>query len=187
MEILLSILIGIGLSAACGFRVFVPLLIMSFAALHGYLKLSPEFEWIGTYYAFIALLVATICEILSYNISWLDNLLDTIATPAAIIAGTIVTASVIQDISPFLKWTLAIIAGGGVAGTIQVGTVALRGKSSITTGGTLNPLISISELVSSTIISIISIIVPILAVIIVGIFITIFLYRFFYKRKSLRE
>ncbi len=184
METLLSIFIGIGLSAACGFRVFIPLLIMSIASLNGYLELSPEFAWIGTYYALIALLVATICEILAYHIPWLDNLLDTISTPTAIIAGTIVTASVIQDISPFLKWALAIIAGGTVAGTIQVGTVALRGKSSITTGGTLNPLISIGELISSTIISIISVIVPLLAIIIVGIFITIFLFRFFYKRRQ---
>ena len=40
----LSLLLGIGLSAACGFRVFVPLLIMSLASQNGPLALAPGFE-----------------------------------------------------------------------------------------------------------------------------------------------
>src|SRR2546422_4079009 len=109
METLLSICLGIGLSAACGFRVFVPLLVMSIAALSGHLTLAHGFEWIGTYSALIAFAVATCLEIGGYYIPWLDNLLDTIASPAAIIAGTLITASLITGVSPFLKWTLAII------------------------------------------------------------------------------
>src|SRR5215475_13958065 len=112
METLLSICIGIGLSAACGFRVFVPLLAMSIAALSGHLTLAQGFAWIGSYPTLIAFSVATCLEIAGYYIPWVDHLLDTIATPAAIIAGTIVTASMVTDVSPFLKWTLAVIAGG---------------------------------------------------------------------------
>src|SRR5207237_6409471 len=129
METLLSVCLGIGLSAACGFRVFVPLLVMSIAALSGHLTLAHGFEWIGTYPALIAFAVATCLEVGGYYIPWLDNLLDTIASPAAIIAGTIITASLITDVSPFLKWTLAIIAGGGAAGTVQGTTVVARGAS----------------------------------------------------------
>src|SRR6266404_582426 len=98
METLLSICVGIGLSAACGFRVFVPLLVMSIAALSGHLTLAHGFEWIGSYPALVAFAVATCLEIAGYYIPWVDNLLDTIATPAAIIAGTIITAAMVTDV-----------------------------------------------------------------------------------------
>src|SRR5438094_7023125 len=130
METLLSVCLGIGLSAACGFRVFVPLLVMSIASLSGHLTLAHGFEWIGSYPALIAFAVATCVEIAGYYIPWVDNLLDTIATPAAIVAGILVTASVMMDVSPFVKWTLAIIAGGGAAGLAQGTTVLARGASS---------------------------------------------------------
>src|SRR6266699_2109248 len=110
METLLSICVGIGLSAACGFRVFVPLLVMSIAALSGHLALAHGFEWIGSYPALVAFAVATCLEITGYYIPWVDHLLDTVATPAAIIAGTLVSASLVADVSPFLRWALAIIA-----------------------------------------------------------------------------
>lgn len=184
METLLSIFIGIGLSAACGFRIFVPLLIMSTASLSGFLELTPGFEWIGTYYAFAAFLIATILEVFAYYIPWLDNLLDSIVTPAAVIAGIVATASVVQDISPFLKWSLAIIAGGGVAGAIQMSTVALRGGATITTGGTANQLLATAELAGSATVAIISIIAPIIAVIVVLIYFAIFLNRRLKRRKA---
>src|SRR5437879_3587681 len=127
METILSFLIGIGLSAACGFRVFVPLLVMSVANHSGHLTLTPGFQWIGGDAALIAFSVATVLEIAAYYIPWLDHLLDTIATPAAIIAGTIVTAAMVGHMSPFLKWGLAVIAGGGAAGLVQGTTVFVRG------------------------------------------------------------
>src|SRR5438067_10477668 len=112
MDTVLGIMAGIGLSAACGFRVFVPLLVMSVAAISGHLTLAPGFQWIGSYPALNAFSVATGLEVAGYYIPWLDNFLDSISTPAAIIAGTIITASMVTGLSPFLKWTLASIAGG---------------------------------------------------------------------------
>src|SRR5205823_8425971 len=140
METLLSICLGIGLSAACGFRVFVPLLVMSIASLSGHLALAHGFEWIGSYPALVTFSVATCLEIAGYYVPWVDNLLDTIATPAAILAGTLVTASVVSDVGPLLKWTLAIIAGGGAAGLAQGTTVVARGASSAGPGGLANPV-----------------------------------------------
>src|SRR6059058_5562952 len=102
MDTALSICVGIGLSAACGFRVFVPLLIMSIASLSGHLTLAASFQWIGTYPALLTFAVATLLEITGYFIPWVDHALDTIATPAAIVAGTIVTASVVTGMSPLL-------------------------------------------------------------------------------------
>src|SRR5438105_11528773 len=134
MQTVLSLCAGIGLSAACGFRVFVPLLIMSVASASGHLTLAPGFEWIGSSPTLITFSVATALEIGGYYIPWLDHLLDTMATPAAIVAGTIITAAVVTNMSPMLKWTLAVIAGGGAAGLVQGTTVLARGLSTASTG-----------------------------------------------------
>lgn len=161
----LSLCIGIGLSAACGFRIFVPLLVMSIAAKTGNLTLVQSFQWISSDVALVTFAVATVLEIAAYYIPWLDNMMDTIATPAAIVAGTIVTASMVGGMSPFLQWTLAVIAGGGAAGLIQGTTVVARGASTASTGGIANPIVATAELGSSIVMSILSIVVPIIAIV----------------------
>ncbi len=168
METILSIAMGIGLSAACGFRVFVPFLVINIATLTGYLQLSPDFEWIGSYPATIAFGTATFFEILAYYTPWLDHVLDLITLPAAIVAGTILTASFVTEVSPFLKWTLAIIAGGGTAAITQGATVALRVKSTTLTGGMGNPLISTAEGVGSVITSLLAILIPIVCLFLIA-------------------
>jgi hypothetical protein len=169
MDTLLSICIGIGLSAACGFRIFVPPMVMSMAALFGHLKLSPNFEWMGTYPALIAFAVATCIEIAAYYIPFVDHLLDTIATPMAIAAGTVVTASLIPDADPMLQWTVALIAGGGSAGTIQAFSGIARLASTLMTGGLGNGLISTIEAGGSIILSGLAIAVPVFAVCLVAV------------------
>ena len=164
MEIALSILIGIGLAAACGFRVFVPFLVVSIASMSGHLELAEGFEWLGTHPALWAFAVAALLEILAYYIPWLDNLLDTIATPAAVAAGIVITASVIDDVSPFLKWTLAVIAGGGTAAAVQAGTVAVRGTSTVTTGGIANPVVSTGDLGGSALVATLAVVLPVVAI-----------------------
>jgi hypothetical protein len=163
MELLLSVCIGLGLSAACGFRIFVPLLITSIAAHSGHLHLAPSFDWVGSPAALTAFSIATALEIGGYYIPWLDHFLDTVATPAAVIAGTVVTASMVTDVSPFLKWSLAVVAGGGIAGTVQATTVLARGLSFAGTGGLANPLIATAELGGSILTAIAAIIAPFFA------------------------
>lgn len=162
MELALSICLGVGLSAACGFRVFVPLLGMSVAALAGHLGLAPGFEWIGTWPACACFLTATILEVAAYYIPWVDNLLDSVATPAAVVAGTIIMAAVVSDMSPLMRWSLALIAGGGTAGVIQATSVALRGTSSMTTGGLANWMVASVELAVSVCTTVLSVLLPIL-------------------------
>jgi len=177
-EILLSILMGIGLSAASGFRIFVPFLIISIASASGNLELSETFNWIGTTPALITFSIASVLEIGAYYIPWLDNLLDTIASPAAVIAGIILTASVVTDVSPLVKWVLAIIAGGGVAAVVQGSTGITRAASTTTTGGLGNPVVSSVELGGSILLSVLAVIIPLLAGIIV-------LFLIFYAVKTL--
>jgi hypothetical protein len=175
-----------GLSAACGFRVFVPLLIMSIAAQAGFLNLSPGFEWIGSWTATLAFAVATILEIGGYFIPWLDNLLDAIATPAAVLAGMLATASLLGDFSPLARWGLAIIAGGGVAGMVQASTVALRGLSLTTTGGLANPVFSFLEVLGAAGLSIFAILIPVTALILVVALILFVLSRVLRKKAEIK-
>ncbi|HEX3131895.1 MAG TPA: DUF4126 domain-containing protein [Thermoanaerobaculia bacterium] len=167
METLLSILLGLGLAAACGFRVFVPLLVMSIASSTGHLELGQGFAWIGSTPALIAFSAATLLEIAGYYIPWVDNLLDAIATPTAIVAGILVTASAVTDVDPFLRWTLAILGGGGTAATFQGITATARQVSSFTTGGLANPLLATVEAGSSALLSVLAIVVPVLAMLMI--------------------
>jgi len=162
-QIVLAVFVGIGLSAACGFRVFVPLLIASIAARAGAVNLGPGFEWIASNPAIITFGIATVLEIAAYYIPWLDNLLDTIATPAATVAGVLVTAAFISDMSPLLRWAIAVIGGGGAALTVQSMTVVVRAGSSGLTGGLGNPVVSTGEAVSSGLMSVLAVFVPVVA------------------------
>lgn len=167
MDTLLSVCIGIGLSAACGFRVFLPLLGLGLAARGGYLDLTPGFAWVAGDGALIALAVATVLEIGAYYIPWLDHLLDTAASPLAVAAGVIASASVLTEVDPWVRWTLAAIAGGGTAGAVQALTVGTRKLSLFTTAGIANPLVSTLELGGSMLMTLLAIVVPILALFVV--------------------
>ncbi len=155
--------IGIGLSAACGFRIILPFLGLSIAALSNFIQPAPEFQWIATRPALIAFATAAILEVTAYYFPWMDNLLDAVTTPLAVAAGTIATAAVMSDMSPLMKWSIALIAGGGMAGIVQTGTVLLRGLSTLSTGGAGNFAIATVELAGALIATVLSLVIPFLA------------------------
>src|ERR1700746_2276296 len=169
-DLALSIALGIGLAAAVGFRVFLPMLVMSVAAYSGHLTLSSGFAWLATPPALVMLSVAALLEILAYYIPGLDNLLDTIATPAALIAGTVVCAAVMTDLPPIVKWTTAVIAGGGAAELTQGLTSLLRAKSTLMTAGLGNHVIASGEIGGALLLSLLALAAPLLAVVVVALF-----------------
>ena len=168
VEILFSLLIGIGLSATSGFRIFVPFLVLSIVSLTGHVKLAPGFDWIGTYPALIAFAVATILEILAYFFPYVDNLLSAAGVPAAVIAGTVLSAAVFFEMGPLATWAVAIIAGGGSALASKTASTAAHTGSPTTTGGTANPVLSAIESLISTFLAVLSVLVPILAVLLIA-------------------
>jgi hypothetical protein len=170
LDLALSIALGVGLAAATGFRVFLPMLVVSAAAYTGHLPLSENFAWLGTPSALMMLGVAALVEILAYYIPAVDNLLDALATPAAVVAGTLVSAAVITNLPPMLKWTTAIIAGGGVAGLTQGVTALLRAKSTVLTAGVGNPVIATAELGGSLLVSLLALAAPLVALLVVIVF-----------------
>ena len=48
LDLGLSVALGIGLAAATGFRLFLPLLVLSVAAWTGHVNLNDSFAWLGT-------------------------------------------------------------------------------------------------------------------------------------------
>jgi hypothetical protein len=162
-ETLLSIVVGVGLAAACGFRVFVPLLVLSLASRSGHVPLNGDFAWVASTPALVALATATVLEVAAYYVVWLDHALDAVATPAAVLAGVVATAAVVGDMPPVLRWALALLAGGGAAGAVQGATVLTRLKSGATTAGLANPVVATGELVGSVATSVLAIVVPLVA------------------------
>jgi hypothetical protein len=166
----LSIVLGIALAAATGFRIFLPMLIMSIAAYTGHLSLASNFAWLGTPTALIMLSVAAVAEILAYYIPVVDNLLDALATPAAFVAGAVVSAAVMTDVPPMVKWTAAVIAGGGIAGLTQGLTGMLRAHSTVLTGGLGNAVIATAEIGGALLITFLALAAPAAAIALVILF-----------------
>lgn len=170
----IAIFAGIGLAAACGLRVFLPWFVASLAVRYDFggiggfelgSLLGPEMEWLGSPTVALALGIATVVEIAGYYLPWIDNLLDTVATPLAVVAGTLIAFAFlpggIED--PAAKWFLSAITGGGTAGIVQAGTVILRGASSAATGGLGNPAVSTAEAGGSTAASLLAVFFPLIA------------------------
>ncbi|MEZ5498169.1 MAG: DUF4126 domain-containing protein [Steroidobacteraceae bacterium] len=163
LQVLYSVALGIALAAAVGLRVFLPLLALSIAAYSGHVSLSDGFAWLGTMPALAMLAIATIVEVAAYYIPGLDNALDALATPVALLAGTVAAAAVMTDLPPLIKWTTAVIAGGGVAGLTQGASSLLRAKSTLTTGGLGNSVVASGELGGALVLSVLAIVMPLVA------------------------
>lgn len=164
-EMVTAVIMGIGLAAACGFRVFVPMFIASIAVRGGAFEVTANFDWIGTMPAMVTFGTASVLEIAAYYVPWVDNLLDTIATPASVIAGSLMAATFITGMDPWAHYALAAILGGGSAGVVQLGTVAVRAASSTVTGGAGNHLVSTGEAAASTSLAVMALVAPVLALV----------------------
>lgn len=167
---LVAVSLGLGLSAASGFRVFLPPMLLSGAINFGLMDPSGHLAMLDGWGAFSLLLIAVVLEIGSYLIPWVDNLLDVVASPAAVVAGIALMGTVLgseTNFDPIVQWSIAAVGGGGAAGTVQAGTVATRAVSTGTTGGLANPIVSIGEAFMAILITVLAILAPVLCVILV--------------------
>jgi len=174
-EIITAVAIGIGLSASCGFRVFVPMLVASIAAKLDIFPVNEGFQWLASWPAIISFGTATVAEILAYYIPFIDNLLDTITTPMAVGGGTLLLTSVLPIDNEFLKWAAGFLFGGGAAATVQGGTVLTRLASTKLTAGAGNAIVATGEHAAAFGSSIMSLIIPL---IIAALLILIIIYFF---------
>lgn len=163
LDTFIEVMLAISLSTAAGFRVFVPLLALSTTAVIGHLDLPVDLDWAETPQAMSLFAVACLLEVSGYYIPWFDHLLDIFATPAAILSGTIVAASVAPEMNPLVQWTLALVAGGGTAGLTKGLMNLLRGTSTAASGGLTNPILATIELVIATVLSVLALTAPLIA------------------------
>jgi Domain of unknown function (DUF4126) len=187
LDALIELMLAISLSSAAGFRVFVPLLALSAAAVFGHIDLPANFDWLENPQALGLFAIAATLEVLGYAVPWFDHILDLVATPAAILAGTVMTASLAPEMDPLVKWTLALVAGGGTAGITKAVMNLLRGTSTATTGGFANPVFAALELLVAATLSALAITLPIAAgAMVTGIFgfLIYKLWRFYGAYKS---
>lgn len=182
---ILSVLTGIGLAAACGFRVFVPLLALGLAGRAHIVPLNESFAALAALPTLIALGTAAVLEVAAYYVPWLDNALDVAAAPAAVLAGVLASAAAITTLPPVLAWGIAIIGGGGAAGLLHGATSLLRLKSTAMTGGVANPVVSTGELIGALVTAAVAILVPLLcAALIVLVLVWMIRQRFQQSRKA---
>jgi hypothetical protein len=177
-----GLMLGVALSAGSGFRIFIPLLTSNLAARFGWVDLSENFAWMASDTATVVLLVATLAEIAAYYIPFIDNLLDTIAMPSSVAAGTILTSQFLEINDPAIQWGLGLLAGGGVAGTVQTGTSLLRLGSTKFTAGLGNGVVSTIENIISTVVSLVAVWLPIF----MGILTLLFLIWLFKKISKIK-
>ena len=187
-EIITAVAIGIGLSASCGFRVFVPLLVASIAAKMNIFPVNEGFQWLSSWPAIISFGTATVAEILAYYIPFIDNLLDTITTPMAVVGGTLLLTSVIPVDNEFLKWAIGFLFGGGAAATVQGGTVLTRLASTKLTAGIGNPVLATGEHVAAFGSSVLSLIIPLIIAALILLLIVYFISKYgglIFRKKAL--
>lgn len=183
LEIIYAVVLGIALSACCGFRVFVPLFITSSLSYFGQTDIIPGFDWMNSLSAVIGFGVASLIETAAYYIPIVDHALDTIAAPLSVLAGTVLSASFFTEMDPALQWTMAAILGGGAAGTVQAGTTVTRLASTGLTAGIGNPIVATIENILATIMSILAFIIPVI-VALIFLFTGIWLLRKYLNKKK---
>ena len=186
IDVLISICIGIGLAASTGFRVFLPLFLLSIASYFHFISLTDSLSWLGNPISVVVFGIAMLVEIVAYYIPFVDNLLDTMAVPLATIAGFLVMFATSVHLDPTLATIVSLIAGSGTAAAIQSFTTVTRLGSSVKTGGLANPIVTTTETGSALALSSLSIFLPIVAgvVVVILLFVLVFFYKYLKSKLS---
>ncbi len=163
--IVFGVITGVALSAVAGVRIFLPFLVAGVAVKLGVIQVASDFVWISSWPALAVFATAALTEVLAYYIPVIDHALDVLGSPAAIVAGSLLTASMVVGMDEWLRWSLAIIAGGGIAGTLHIGKTLVRGTSTVTTAGLANPLLATGEMLGSTVAAVAAIWMPVVVVV----------------------
>jgi hypothetical protein len=187
LTLLSAIMAGICLSAASGLRVFLPILALGLAARFGWLEVNEQFAWLASEPVLVVVGIAALLETGAYYVPVVDNLLDLLATPAAIGGGTVIVSSLLPEMNEAMQWGTALALGGGSAGIVQGSTVLARGMSTASSGGLANPLLSTGETAGSLFVILMALLVPILfgiVVIIALIWLLSRMIRYLHRRRQ---
>lgn len=167
MDLIFSIALGVVLSAAAGFRAFLPMfllgLLQRYDLMGGY-SLGPNFQWLGTDHAMAALSVATIVEVAADKVPALDHALDVLMTFVRPAAGCVSVLAVLSPQDPVVAYVVGIALAGGATLPIHLGKSLLRVGTNAVTGGVSAPALSAAEDLSAGLAVVLAVIVPVCAV-----------------------
>lgn len=191
MELVAAVCVGLGLSAAGGLRIFVPLLVAGIAQRLNLVELAPALAWTSSWVALSVLALLSIAEGVGYCVPAVDHALDALSAPAGWLAGALLSVGLIapelhsslasgDHVSGLVNQALyatglgaAAASGIAAAGITQATSAGGRVISTTTTGGIANPFYAAAESVLATVASILAVLTPIVlalgAVMIVGI------------------
>lgn len=162
-EFISSLLLGISLAACAGFRIFLPLSIVSLAIHSQWLTVHPTFQWLASSPVFIFLLFATFAEIAGSKRPRWNDTFAVFAAPLSALAGTILASAVLVGIPMQWRLVAGLVVGGIAACAVYRMTALVRVGSSRFTGGIANQFISKIETTMAIVSTLASIFLPTLA------------------------
>lgn len=143
-SMILAVLSGIAIAAACGLRAFLPLLLLGLAGRFELIPLKSDVAWLSGNHALIALALATALEIAADKIPVVDHALDTVSTVIRPAAGWLGAYAVLASWPAPWSQIAAVVLGSTALGVHSIKS-GLRLGSSAATLGTANPLLSFAE------------------------------------------
>jgi hypothetical protein len=167
-QVIVSVLAGLALAAAAGFRAFVPLLAAGLGIHFGAVEPAAGLQWLGEPVVLVALAAATVLEVAAYYVPGVDHVLDVVAAPVAIAAGIIAAAAMLTDLPDWARWLVAIAGGGSATFVVHGLTSLVRAKSGLATAGLGNPVVATGELAGATGIALAAIVAPLVAVVLLA-------------------
>lgn len=179
MELLAAICVGLGLSAAGGLRIFVPLLIAGLSQRLNLVELAPALSWTSSWTALCVLGLLSVAEGVGYCVPAVDHALDALSAPAGWLAGALLSVGLVapelhsslasgDHLTGLINQALyatglgaAAASGVAAAGITQATSAGGRIVSTTATGGIANPFYAAIESILATVASILAVLTPI--------------------------
>lgn len=140
-----AVILGLVLAATCGLRAFLPLGMVSGLGVTGLIELPDVLAWMGEPLALVCFGIATVAEVVGDKIPAVDHAMDAVGTLVRPAAGAVVGGALLAGADPMVACVFGLAGGTAVAGATHVGKAGVRAGSSVTTGGTGNPFLSLAE------------------------------------------
>ena len=129
MEVFIELLVGLGLASCAGLRAWLPMLVVSLLAHHGYLELNPSFAFLGRQDALVVFGTATVLEVLGDKFAVVDHCLDALGTVVRPAAGAVLVSATFVSLDPLVALCLGLSVGGATAFTVNAGKALARAKA----------------------------------------------------------
>lgn len=164
-EAVLGLMTALGLSTAAGLNAYLPLLIVGgLDRWTELLTLDAPYDALAEPQVMIAIGVIALVDFVGDKIPAIDSVLHAVGIVIAPVAGALVALAATGNdtVDPAFAIVLGVAAAAATHGARSI----VRPASTAFTGGTGNPLLSLGEDTTSTILSVGAVIVPVVAAVV---------------------